>query len=70
MNLEPVKCLNFWSSHVNLPKQNFFKPVFIKGRPGAKRSTEYGIGIVQVCDKALKKKVLKWVELSSDFLRD
>ncbi len=69
-DLNPVRCLNFWSSHVNLPKQNFFKSVVIKGRTGSGRSTAYGIGIVQVCNKVLKKKILKWVELVSDFLRD
>ncbi len=68
-DLDPDECLNFWSSHVNLPKQNFFKPVLIKGRPGKRRTTHYGIGIIQVSDKALKKKILKWVELTSDILR-
>lgn len=69
-DLKTEECLNFWSSHVNLPKQNFFKPVVIKGRAGIGRSTPYGIGIVQVCNKALKKKILKWIELISDKLRD
>lgn len=68
-DLDPKKCLNFWSRHVNLPKQNFFKPVVIKGRPGKRRTTHYGIGIVQTSNKALKKKILKWVELISDVLR-
>lgn len=69
-DLDPVKCLNFWSSRVNLPKSSFFKSVLIKGRLGKGRSTEYGVCIIQTNNKAIKKKVLTWINLTSDFLRD
>ena len=59
---------NFWSKTTNIPLGNFKKSIYIKGRHPTKRLS-YGVCTVVVSSRALKERVLKWLELYQDHLR-
>lgn len=59
---------NFWSKATNIPLGNFKKSIYIKGRHPTKRLS-YGVCTVVVSSRALKERMLKWLELYQDYLR-
>ena len=59
---------NFWSKTTNIPLDNFRKSIYIKGHHPTKRLS-YGVCTVVVSSRALKERVLKWLELYQDHLR-
>lgn len=59
---------NFWSKTTNIPLDNFKKSIYIKGRHPTKRLS-YGVCTVYVNSRALKERILKWLELYQDHLR-
>ena len=63
-DLSSDECLRFWSKNVKIPKVNFSKPVMIKGR--SEKRSPYGICTVQISNKFLKRKILRWIDLSAD----
>jgi len=58
---------NFWSKATGIPQENFKKSIYIKGRHPLKRLS-YGVGIVVVSNRALKERMLKWLELYQNHL--
>lgn len=59
---------NFWGKTTGLSPSQFKKSIYIKGRHPTKRLS-YGVCTVVVCSRALKERILKWIELYQDFLR-
>ena len=59
---------NFWSKATNLQISQFKKSIYIKGRYPTKRLS-YGVCTIFVSSRALKERMLKWIELYQDFLR-
>lgn len=54
--------LSFWSERVNIPRERFNKPTITQGRHKTRR-LNHGICTLQVCNKRLQAKILKWVDL-------
>lgn len=61
-DLDPKKCLKFWSKEIGILEDKFFKPTVIQGRHKINRLGN-GVCIVSVHEKYLKKKILVWLEL-------
>lgn len=59
---------NFWSKATGIPKENFKKSIYIKGRHSKKRLS-YGVGTVAVNSRALKERMLTWLELYQNYLQ-
>lgn len=58
----------FWSVSLGVPLENFKKSIFIKGRHPSKRMA-YGVGTIYVSSRALKERILKWIDMANDYLR-
>ena len=54
---------NFWSKTTSIPLNSFKKSIYIKGRHPTKRLS-YGVCTVVVNSRALKERILKWLELA------
>lgn len=64
-DLDENECINMWSDKLNISKLNFYKTHTILGREKIKR-LQYGVGTSIISSKVIvKKKILKWLELSS-----
>ena len=61
------KCLNWWSESIKINRSQFYKTQVIQGRHKEKKLL-YGVGNITITSAFLKTKVLKWVELMSDYL--
>ena len=59
---------NFWSKTTGLAPSQFKKSIYIKGRHPTKRMS-YGVCTIVVSSRALKERMLKWLELYQNFLR-
>ena len=59
---------NFWSKSTGLSVNQFKKSIYIKGRHPTKRLS-YGVCTIFIQSRALKERMLKWLELYQDFLR-
>lgn len=59
---------NFWSKATGISIEQFKKSIYIKGRHPTKRLS-YGVCTIVVNSRALKERMLKWLELYQDFLR-
>lgn len=59
---------NFWAKATGLSISQFKKSIYIKGRHPTKRLS-YGVCTVYVSSRALKERMLKWLELSQNLLR-
>jgi hypothetical protein len=59
---------NFWSRSTGIPRENFRKSIYIKGKHPKKRLS-YGVGTVVVSSRALKERMLKWLELYQNHLQ-
>jgi len=59
---------NFWSKATGLSLDQFKKSIYIKGHHTRKRLS-YGVCTIVVSSRALKERILKWLELYQDFLR-
>lgn len=59
---------NFWSKAVGIPSENFKKSIYIKGRHPKKRLS-YGVCTIVVSSRALKERILKWLELYQNYLQ-
>lgn len=59
---------NFWSKATGIPKESFKKSIYIKGRHPTKRLS-YGVCTIVVSSRALKERVLKWLELYQNHLQ-
>lgn len=63
-DLSENKCINFWSKITNLPKGQFYKTQFIKGRHPTIRLSN-GICMVNCGNRQLKEKIIVWIDLLS-----
>ncbi|MBL7045468.1 MAG: hypothetical protein ISR99_00305 [Parcubacteria group bacterium] len=61
-DLENDVCLAFWSSNIDVARENFTKSTVIEGRHKSRRVT-YGICTVTVSSTYFKVKMLRWMEL-------
>lgn len=59
---------NFWAKATGLSIDRFKKSIYIKGRHPTKRLS-YGVCTIVVHSRALKERILKWLELYQDYLR-
>jgi hypothetical protein len=59
---------NFWCRASGIQLGQFNKSIYIKGRHPTKRLS-YGVCTITVSSRALKERMLKWLELYQDFLR-
>ncbi len=57
----------FWGTALGVPQSSFKKSIFIKGKHPSKRMA-YGVGTVYVSSRALKERMLKWIELANNYL--
>ncbi|PJE50374.1 MAG: hypothetical protein COV29_04345 [Candidatus Yanofskybacteria bacterium CG10_big_fil_rev_8_21_14_0_10_36_16] len=62
---EPQK--RFWSRIIDMPLENFRKSIYIKGKQPKNRKS-YGVCSVEVYNRKLIEKMLKWIELSRQHL--
>ena len=58
---------NFWSKATNIPMGQFKKSIYIKGRHPTKRLS-YGVCTIFISSRALKERMLKWLELCQNNL--
>lgn len=61
------KCLIWWLASIGLGKDQLYKTQVIQGRHKEKKLL-YGVGNIMITSIFLKTKVLKWIELMSDYL--
>ena len=61
-DLNPIRCINYWSNETGILKGNFIKPTVIQGRHKTNRLS-YGTCTIYFASKYFKKKMLKWIEL-------
>jgi len=59
---------NFWSKTTGIATEQFKKSIYIKGRHPTKRLS-YGVCTIYVSSRALKERMLKWIELHQNFLK-
>lgn len=59
---------NFWSKTTGLSVEQFKKSIYIKGRHPKKRLS-YGVCTIVVSSRALKERMLKWLELYQNHLQ-
>ncbi|MBI4158331.1 MAG: hypothetical protein HY505_01790 [Candidatus Yanofskybacteria bacterium] len=59
---------NFWSKATGLSLDQFKKSIYIKGRHPTKRLS-YGVCYISINSRALKERILKWLELCQNHLR-
>jgi hypothetical protein len=59
---------HFWSKAISMPVERFNKSVYIKTRHPKKRLS-FGVCHIVVNSRALKEMILKWIELSQDYLK-
>ncbi len=59
---------NFWSKATGLSLNQFKKSIYVKSRHPSKRLS-YGVCTIFVSSRALKERILKWLELCQDNLR-
>lgn len=59
---------NFWGKATGLSIEQFKNSVYIKGRHPTKRLS-YGVCTIAVNSRALKERILKWLELYQDYLK-
>lgn len=59
---------NFWGKAAGLSQARFGRSVYLKGRHPSKRLS-YGVCTLVVNSRALKERMLKWIELYQDYLR-
>lgn len=59
---------NFWSKTTGISLNRFKKSIYIKGREPKKRMS-YGVCTIVISSRALKERVLKWLELYQSYLR-
>lgn len=59
---------NFWSKTSGISLEQFKKSIYIKGRHSSRRLS-YGVCTLVVHSRALKERMLKWIELYQNFLR-
>ena len=63
-DLQENKCVSFWSNVTDLPRSQFYKTQFIKGKhPTARLSN--GICMIMFSDRQLKEKITIWIDLLS-----
>lgn len=64
-DLDPKICLEKWALELGIQTSNFYKIQIIKGKEKT-RKLQYGIGISIISGiVVVKKKILKWLELST-----
>ncbi len=61
------KCENWWLERLNLGRTQMYKTQVIAGRHISKR-LPFGVGNITIGGKMMKMKVLKWVDLMSEYL--
>lgn len=59
---------NFWSKTTGIPPEKFNKSIYIQGKRPKKRLS-YGVCTIQVNSRALKERILKWLELYKNYFR-
>lgn len=59
---------NFWSKAIGIPIEKFNKSIYIKGKHPSRRLS-YGVCSVQLSNRALKERLLKWLELYQNYFR-
>ena len=65
LNIE--ECKLRWSQELNIPIENFHKPIVINGRSKVNR-LHFGVGSIIISNSFLKRKLLIWVENSKKIL--
>jgi len=68
-DLKQEQCLEFWSKYVNIPKENFYRSTVIAGRHKSRR-LGYGVCSINVSSFYLQRKMLRWIELFVNDLRE
>lgn len=59
------KSIEAWSKKLNIDKSNFHKSQVIMGKE-TKRKLQYGVGNSIISSVALKKKILKWLDICKE----
>ncbi len=63
-DLDEIKCIKAWSRKLGLSVGHFHKNQVIEGR-SKKRTLHFGVGNTIIGGTAMKKKLLKWIEIAS-----
>jgi hypothetical protein len=66
-DLSEERCINFWARIIGIPKSQFYKTQFIKGRHPTKRLA-HGICMIMCGNRQLKEKIMVWIDLLSKTL--
>ena len=64
-DLSEEKCIDFWAKIIGIPKSQFYKTQFIKGRHPTKRLVN-GICMIKIGGSGLKEKIITWINLLSE----
>lgn len=62
------ECIEVWSNKLQINKSNFHKSQVIIGKEKVKK-LQYGVGNSIISNVALKKKMLKWLELCKEYFK-
>lgn len=63
-DLSEKNCIEFWTKITKMPKIQFYKTQFIKGRHPTKRLSK-GICMISYSNRQLKEKMMVWIDLLS-----
>lgn len=66
-DLSEKQCINFWSKITNIPRRQFYKVQFIKGKHPTKRLS-HGICMVMGGNQQIKERMMVWIDLLSKIL--
>ena len=66
-DLDAVTCMKHWCKKTGLSVGQFYKNQVIQGR-SQKRTLHFGVGNIIIGSTLLKKKLMKWIELSTSEL--
>ncbi len=66
-DLSEKKSIEFWSKIIGVPKSQFYKTQFIKGKHPTKRLSS-GICMIMCGNRQIKEKVMVWIDLLSKTL--
>lgn len=61
------KCLNWWSVSTGINRSQFYKTQVIQGKHKEKKLL-YGVGNITISSILLKTKILRWIEIMSEYL--
>ncbi len=67
-DLYEEECKKYWSTSIKVPREQFYKTQYIKGRSHPTKRLAHGICMIMCGGRQLKEKMFVWIDLLSSFL--